>query len=257
MVRLLTIPRGAPMQARSTCVVVRASMVTWLVATAAAARASDEAVELGRRVFELHRAGQDDAALAAAERMVRLVERDRAASKGVKANAICNMAFCALCARQPRKALAASERALTIAPQHLLCHKNRAHALLFLGRVGEARSVYLDHKGELVGRRRWEVFVSQDFQEFRARGLDHPRSGEIERALAGAQDSARARAAPTRISRVDAEMRGRDLCFANSLVCRSGCPTAPSWNASDCLRGCDAQLQGCLDTFRRISQGMR
>jgi hypothetical protein len=243
------------MQARPTRIAVHVSMATLLVATAATtARAADEAVQLEKRMYALHEAGRDSAALAAAERLVRVVERDRAYGKAVTARAMCNMAFCALCADQPEKALAASGRALAIAPDYLLCHKNRAHALLFLGRTDEARSVYLDHKGERVGRRRWEVFVSKDFREFRNRGLDRPGTAEIERALASAPDSPRAKAARATISAGEAELRSRDLCFALYIACTPGCPDDRPVE-DDCHRRCRRQEQECLAGFSRTIHG--
>jgi tetratricopeptide (TPR) repeat protein len=242
------------MQARATRIAAHVSAAALLLATAGAtARAADDAARLERRMYALHEAGRDDAALAAAERLVQVVERDRAYSKDVTARAMCNMAFCALCAGRPEKALAASERGLAIAPD-LLCHKNRAHALLFLGRTVEARSVYLDHKGERVGRRRWEVFVSQDFGEFRRRGLDRPGTAEIERALASARESPRARATGDTLSAGEAELKSRDLCFSLYIACTPGCPDdRPA--EDDCHRTCRRQEQECLAGFSRIIHG--
>jgi hypothetical protein len=62
---------------------------------------------------------------------------------------------------------------------------NRAHALMFLGRVEEARSVYLQYRGEIIrGEKDWEAGVNQDFDELTQAGLTHPLMEEIKTILA-------------------------------------------------------------------------
>src|SRR5208282_3186015 len=95
------------------------------------------------------------------------------------------VAWYALFARQPEKALAASMRALMLAPNELEIETNRAHALLFLGRTDEAIAAYIRHKGETIpGSGKWEEAILKDFAEFRSRGLDHPELAHVEKALA-------------------------------------------------------------------------
>jgi len=63
---------------------------------------------------------------------------------------------------------------------------NRAHALMFLGRSKESRTLYLAHKGKPVweqDHRKWERVIADDFAEFRKAGLTHPMMANIEKEL--------------------------------------------------------------------------
>ena len=44
------------------------------------------------------------------------------------------------------------DQAISIAPEEIWLYANRAHALMFLGRVEEAREVYLRYRGEKMRR---------------------------------------------------------------------------------------------------------
>ncbi len=154
---------------------------------------------LNKRGHELFEAGQYAAALQVAEQRAVAAERIEAANGKagpLTADALgVNAAWYALFARRPERALAASERAMTLAPYMLVGETNRAHALLFLGRTQEATAVYIAHKGETVpDYGKWEEVILKDFGELRKRGLDHPDMVRIERALAEAPRSALAQA---------------------------------------------------------------
>ena len=60
---------------------------------------------------------------------------------------------------------------------------NRAHALMFLGRTEEARSVYERYRGEknVQGDKSWETVVLEDFAEIRKAGLTNPLMDEIDK----------------------------------------------------------------------------
>ena len=61
-------------------------------------------------------------------------------------------------------------------------HANRAHALIFLGRVDEARAIYIQYRGEkMPDGKLWESSVLEDFAELRNAGLTHPLMDKIER----------------------------------------------------------------------------
>jgi hypothetical protein len=64
---------------------------------------------------------------------------------------------------------------------------NRAHALMFLGRVDEARALYLKYRGQqqVQGDKSWEAVVLEDFAKIQKAGLTHPLMQEIEKAFAG------------------------------------------------------------------------
>jgi hypothetical protein len=66
------------------------------------------------------------------------------------------------------KALSVSDRAHALLPDDLSIETNRAHALMFIEREKEAKTLYLAHKGEpLPGQngRLWERAIALDFAE--------------------------------------------------------------------------------------------
>jgi CHAT domain-containing protein len=112
----------------------------------------------------------------------------RTAAKGAPeydvAVAFGEVAWLALLAKRPENALAASERAMALAPDRHWFAINYAHALLFLGRLDAAKAAYLRHKGEDDPEQgRWEAIVGADFAELRAHGIANRHMAEIERAL--------------------------------------------------------------------------
>jgi hypothetical protein len=54
---------------------------------------------------------------------------------------------------------------------------------MFLGRVDEARTLYLRYRGEknVQDGKPWEILVVEDFAELRKAGLTHPLMDEIEK----------------------------------------------------------------------------
>jgi CHAT domain-containing protein len=94
------------------------------------------------------------------------------------------VAWLALLAKRPAIALAASERAMALAPDRIWLAINYAHALLLLGRRDAAKAVYLRHKGEDDPEQgRWEAVIGADFAEMREHGIANRHMAEIERAL--------------------------------------------------------------------------
>jgi hypothetical protein len=58
---------------------------------------------------------------------------------------------------------------------------------MFLGRVDEARALYLKYRGQqqVQGDKSWEAVVLEDFAKIQKAGLTHPLMQEIEKAFAG------------------------------------------------------------------------
>src|SRR5262249_34958345 len=101
-------------------------------------------------------------------------------------DALGNVAWYALFAREFAKALTATDRVHTLIPDNREFDINRAHALMFLERGKESKALYLAHKGEPVSERDarlWEHVIADDFAEFRKAGLTHPMMVEIEKEL--------------------------------------------------------------------------
>jgi tetratricopeptide (TPR) repeat protein len=81
------------------------------------------------------------------------------------------------------RALEASDLVISVAPDKIWLHTSRAHALMFLDRVDEARTLYLRYRGEknVQDGKPWESLVVEDFAELRKAGLTHPLMDEIEK----------------------------------------------------------------------------
>jgi hypothetical protein len=96
------------------------------------------------------------------------------------------VSFQALFARDYPKALTAADRALTIAPNELWIVMNRAHALMFVGRINDASTLYLAHKDERIANnanKLWQQVVAEDFAELRKAGVTNRLMPKIENAL--------------------------------------------------------------------------
>jgi tetratricopeptide (TPR) repeat protein len=100
------------------------------------------------------------------------------------------LAYDFVLAREFEQALRASDSAIAAAPGLLWLQTNRAHALMFLGRIAEAKAIYLAHRGEKDGdkasdnERTWDGDLKSDFAEFRKSAMSAPLMDEIEAALA-------------------------------------------------------------------------
>jgi hypothetical protein len=102
------------------------------------------------------------------------------------AQALTNLAWYTLLAREFPKALTVAEHAHALFPHDLAIEANRAYALMFRGSENESRALYLAHKGEPVSGQDgkvWERVIAEDFAEFRKAGLTHPMMAEIEKEL--------------------------------------------------------------------------
>src|SRR5208337_2604951 len=139
----------------------------------------------------LYNEGHYGQALAVAEEWAKAAEKSEGKKPGAAtATALGYVAWHALFAKRPNRALSASERAMAQQPDVLWIETNRAHALLFSGRTKQAIEAYTTHKGEtLPDNSKWEDTILKDFAEFRKRGLGRPSLRRVEEALAAAPDS--------------------------------------------------------------------
>ena len=96
------------------------------------------------------------------------------------AAALNNVAWYALFAGTPDRALAAAGEATSLRPDSAAYALNRAHALMLSGKTEDARAIYLKHRGTVVGGRTWPLLVSDDFSVLREHGIEHGLMGEIE-----------------------------------------------------------------------------
>ncbi len=93
------------------------------------------------------------------------------------------LAYDFVLARNFEQALGLSDEAIAAAPDMLWLHSNRAHALMFLNRVDEARALYLRYRGTRIieGEKSWESVILDDFAGLRKAGLRHPLMDEIKK----------------------------------------------------------------------------
>jgi tetratricopeptide (TPR) repeat protein len=98
------------------------------------------------------------------------------------------MAYNFILARQFDQALDTAEQSISLSPNEVWIEANRAHALMFLDRIAEARQIYLAHRGQKTQNdETWETVISNDFTEFRKAGLSNPLMDEIEKTFAKPQ----------------------------------------------------------------------
>ena len=133
-------------------------------------------------------AGRYAEAMALQEQIAARVEGEEAKSAGMPgkntAGELINLAWQALLAGDPRKAFAACERSLALQAGDLYAEINRAHALMYLDRGADARTVYEARKADLFpDKRPWPQVVVEDFAELRKAGREHPLMAEVEAAL--------------------------------------------------------------------------
>jgi len=157
-----------------------------------AAQKSDDLELVRRQVEQLDHAGKHLQALALQRRLAAKIEKAETASVGAPGTktveALVGVAWYALLARDFKQALAASNRAHSLAPSILPVETNRAHALLLLGRSREAQAIYLAHKGKpisLTSNQIWEDAIADDIESLRKAGINEPALELINRALGG------------------------------------------------------------------------
>jgi tetratricopeptide (TPR) repeat protein len=133
-------------------------------------------------------AGRYAEALALQEQIAARVEGEETKSAGKPGNntagELASLAWLALLAGEPDKAIAACDRSLALQPGDLVAEINRAHALMYLDRGAEARRVYEAHKADLIADDKpLPQVVVEDFAELRKAGREHPLMAKIEAEL--------------------------------------------------------------------------
>jgi TIR domain len=105
-----------------------------------------------RTIAEEQRKQGDEILSLATQIIVKLLEETKREGKPGKETAqmIHSAAWYALLAREFTKALTVADRAHALFPDDLAIETNRAHALMFIQRGEEAKTLYLAHKGEPV-----------------------------------------------------------------------------------------------------------
>jgi tetratricopeptide (TPR) repeat protein len=162
-----------------------AIVILWIAAFVADKSAwgqqSDELAILRTQADALAKEGKRKEAFVAHRTLASRAEQAEIAAAGKAGTktgeALGNLAWHAVLAEQFQEALAAADRGLLLAPELRAIEGNRAHALMFLGRVDEARAIHLANKGKPVSSdddSLWEDALAGDFDVFGEFGLHHP-----------------------------------------------------------------------------------
>jgi len=145
---------------------------------------------LKKQIDALEQAEKYGEAYTLRKQLVAKVEQDETRAGGAPGRqtgeALGTFSWIAILTRHFDEALIASKRAAALAPRQLWIETNLAHALLFTGRLGEARAIYLAHKGQPLGLEKdelWEETIAGDFDILRKAGLDQPGFKDITGAL--------------------------------------------------------------------------
>jgi hypothetical protein len=153
---------------------------------------------LFKRQGDLSNEGKYEEALAAAEEAAKTAEQiETAQGKPGRLTSLTlnSVIWNALLARQFDRALKASDRAATAASTRsdasfLFIRSNRAYALMFTDHAKEALALFVEYKGEPLGKTgKWEDVIAEDFGKFRKAGLDNPLMKRASEAMAAAPDS--------------------------------------------------------------------
>jgi hypothetical protein len=136
---------------RAVALILSALLSLSIASTLAKAQEAGDLGTLKRQIEQLDQAEKYAEALVLQRRVAVEIEKAEMASAGrLGAKTVVeliNVAWYALLAHDFKTALAASSRAHALGPANLAVETNRAHALLFVGRLGEARALYFAHKG--------------------------------------------------------------------------------------------------------------
>jgi tetratricopeptide (TPR) repeat protein/CHAT domain-containing protein len=186
-------------QILAAALIVFVGFLTAIQSSSVPAQQSDDLETLQQRVQQLDQAGKYTDALAVQRRLAALIEKAELADAGhpgqKTAVALAGVAWYALLTCDFEQALAASERAHALSPSDLVVETNRAHSLLLSRRIGEARSIYLTHKGKpvfLISKQLWEDVVADDFEALRKVGVDDPALAAISVELGGKSTASQA-----------------------------------------------------------------
>jgi hypothetical protein len=87
-----------------------------------------------------------------------------------------SLAYRFVLARNFARAFEAADLAISVTPERIWLYANRAHAIMLLSRVDEARALYLHYRGQknVLNGKPWETVVLEDFAEMRKAGFTHP-----------------------------------------------------------------------------------
>lgn len=115
-----------------------------------------------------------------------LADRDKSGTqwRSDLVDALGNLALALLPDNQPQQTLDLADEALKLDPSAVRVELTRAHALLFLGRVDEAKAIYLADKYKTIGGRSFAAVVADDFARFRRFGINTLAMQQIEQLLA-------------------------------------------------------------------------
>jgi tetratricopeptide (TPR) repeat protein/CHAT domain-containing protein len=182
-------------------VVLTSLVALWTVvgSTSLNAQGADHLDVVRGRIEQLDHAGKHLESLELQRKLAAEIEKAEIASIGHPGArtvyALVEVAWHALLARSFKEALSASDRAHALAPTNLAVETKRAHALLLLGRVREARAIYFGYKGKpisLTSDELWEDVIAADIEVLVKAGVNQASLKGINAELGGEGSAANA-----------------------------------------------------------------
>jgi molecular chaperone GrpE len=113
--------------------------------------------------------------------VVRLTETADAGQPGdATLDALLSLSWYQLCAGQYDAVIATADQAAEIREGYISIETNRAHALMLMDSLDEAKAIYNKHRGEETrNNKTWEREVLDDFAELELENIKHPLMDEI------------------------------------------------------------------------------
>jgi Flp pilus assembly protein TadD len=111
-------------------------------------------------------------------RTLAAVEPDKDSNKQPRLTNLIALSYEALFIAKDRVALRAAEEALSLDPDNPDPAGNKAHALMYLGRLAEARQLYFQNQ-----ERSWKEDILSDFEVLTKLGRKHPLMDEVARRM--------------------------------------------------------------------------
>jgi len=172
--------------------IIVVALLTAVQSSRAPAQQSNDLETLRQQINQSDQAGKYAEALALQRKLAAEIEKADTANVGKPgaktASGLADIAWFALLAHNFKESLAAGNRAHALAPGNLFIESNRAHALLFLGHVREARAIYLAYKNKpmsMTSTYIWQDGIAGDVDAFKKAGLEYVAVAKIVRELGG------------------------------------------------------------------------
>ena len=164
------------------------------------------------------------------------------------------LAWPCLLGRKEAAALTCADTALAYDPYSSSLNFNRAHALMFLGRVDEARAIYLGYIDKMMsGEDTANVAIQKDFGDLRKIGRENKLMSEVERRFADVRWGERLNRADAADSPIG-KLESKDLPVPREPRRPRGTSSLPLAERDDLSSATELLSQGKLDEAFQVCQ---